>query len=71
MTARFLKTITFLGNDVLIPINKIENILISYNDGWRIKIKGEGDYSWEECFGDDEAKCYTRYEMIKEIIGAK
>ena len=64
---KFLETITFLGNDALVPIDRIKYINLSYNDGYRIKITSD-DGDWEECFGKDQEKANKRYEMIKKII---
>ncbi len=69
---KFLETITFLGNDVLIPIHKIEYIMFKITDrgSYEINIKGKGKYEWSEFF-DDEKKAEKRYNMIKEILEAK
>ncbi len=66
---KFLETITFLGNDALVPIDKIKYINTSYSDkSYKISITGyDGD--WVECF-DDEEKMQKRYKMIKRIIQA-
>ena len=66
----FLETITFLGNDALIPIEKIKYINTGYSErSYKIIITGyDGD--WVECFDTDE-KMKIRYEMIKKIIKAK
>jgi len=67
---RFLETITFMGNDALVPIDRIKWINFTYIDGWRIKIVSD-DGDWEECFGDDDDKASKRYVMIKRIIEAE
>lgn len=69
---RFLETITFLGNDVLVPIKRIEYIMfrINENGSYEISIKGRGKYEWFEHFGEDEKKANARYEMIKGIVNA-
>lgn len=70
--ARFLETVTFLGNDVLVPINSIRCITcrIGERGSYQIAITGEGEWEWVEHF-EDSKKCDIRYKMIKEIIGAK
>jgi len=65
----FLETITFMGSDALIPINRIKYINFSCSDGYRIKITSD-DGDWEECFGNDMDKANARYKMIKKIIKA-
>lgn len=68
---KFLESITFMGNDVLIPIKKIEYITLRQNNSnYEILIKGQGEYGWEEHF-KDEKKALKRYNMIKEIVEAK
>lgn len=38
----FLETITFFGDDVLVPIKDIKLISIKYGEnGWEIRIKGD------------------------------
>ncbi len=70
---KFLETITFFGNDVLVPIDKIQYISMrmNNNNSWEIVIKGEGEYEWVEHFGTNSAKAQERYEMIKDIVEAK
>ncbi len=67
---KFLETITFLLDDVLVPIDRIKYINSSYKSGYRIKITSD-DGEWEECFGEELEKLLIRYEQIKKIIGAK
>lgn len=66
----FLESITFLGNDAIIPIDKIKYINTSYSDkSYKITITGyDGD--WVECFPDEE-KMRVRYDKIKKIIRAE
>jgi len=68
----FLETITFLGNDVLIPINRIEYIMLNINEKgtYVITIKGEGKYEWVEHFSNNKL-ALERYDQIKNIIKAK
>jgi len=67
---KFLETITFMGNDVLIPIDRIKSVNLHGLKGYSIKITSD-DGEYEECFADDREKWLLRYEMIKKIIGAK
>jgi hypothetical protein len=68
---RFLETITFFEYDVLVPINRITLIWITYGaNGWELHIKGEGEFEWVEHFGKDEEKLNKRFAIIKEIVGA-
>lgn len=67
----FLETISFLGNDLLMPIDRIRTINLSYTTGWEIKIRCDEDIEAVECFGGDEKKARKRYEMIKEIVQGK
>jgi hypothetical protein len=69
---KFLESITWLDNDVLIPIANIQHIVMKAKDngGYQITIKGQGELEWEEHF-KNEKDARTRYEMIKEIIEAK
>lgn len=46
---RFIETITALENDVLVPIDRIKYIGLSYDGGWRLKIVSD-DGDWEESF---------------------
>lgn len=69
---RFLETITFMGNDALVPIDRIKYInMCADGDGYKIKIHSD-DGEWAECFYKSESeKANKRYKMIKEILGAK
>lgn len=69
---RFLETVTFMGNDVLIPIDRIKYINMSSNEnGFVIKITSD-DGEWDENFYiKEEIKAKKRYKMLKEIIKAK
>ncbi len=70
--ALFLESITFLGNDVLVPIDKITSIIFGCGeDGYKINIKGGDFFEFEEFFGRDEQKANKRYEMIKKIVRAE
>lgn len=68
---KFLETITFFGNSVLVPIDRIEYVMwnISEKGIEQICIKGEGQYEWIERF-DDEDDAKKRFEQIKKIMGA-
>ncbi len=67
----FLETITFLGNDVLVPISKIECVTYKATDnGYQICIKGQGEWEWQENF-DSIEPANERYKMIKQILKAK
>ena len=67
---KFLETITGWGDEVLVPINKIELIWIKYGEGgWEIHIKGDGQFEWVEHFGKDEDKINDGFEMIKYLLG--
>jgi len=66
---KFLETITNLGNDVLVPIDRIKYINLSYVNGWRIIITSD-DGDWEECFDNSISDASERYRKIKEIIEA-
>lgn len=66
----FLESITFTGNDVLIPIDRIKYINYGYyENSFQIKIYSD-DGDWIECF-DDDKKAQIRYQQIKNIVGAK
>ncbi len=67
---KFLETVTFDCNDVLVPINRIKYINFSYDDGHIIKIYSDNG-EWHECFGKDEEKAIKRYKMIKDILDAQ
>lgn len=64
---RFLETITFAENDILVAVDRIKYIILTYNDAWRLKIVTD-DHEWEESFGKDEAKARVRYQMVKNIV---
>ncbi len=69
---KFLETITFMGNDVLVPVDRIQYIMARCGEkGWEISIKGEGEFEWVEHFGDDDKKMLKRYNMIKHILEVK
>lgn len=68
---RFLETITFMGNDMLIPINSIRCVYSTFEeDGCAIIIKFEDNNKTSEHF-EDEDKMTTRFNKIKYIIGAE
>ena len=68
---RFLKTITFMGNDFLIPINSIRCVYSTFDEnGCKIIIKFETDNETSEGFNDED-KMRVRFNQIKEIIGAE
>jgi hypothetical protein len=66
----FLETITFLGNEALVPINRIKYVNFLYGDKTSIKIVSD-DGDWEEHFGHEEEKAIARYEEIKKILKGK
>jgi len=67
---KFIETITFMGNDVLVPIKKIEYIMMRANEkGYEITIKGRHEFEWVEHFADHK-KALVRYKMIMKIIKA-
>lgn len=66
----FLETITWMNNDVLVPINRIKHLTLSYKKDWEIRIVTD-DGDWEEHFDEYEDKARKRYEMIKSILKAK
>jgi len=70
---KFLETITFMGNDALVPIDSIKVITyrVNENGSYEIIITGKGKFEWVECFDKDKKKADARYKMIKEIIEAK
>lgn len=65
---RFLETITFYGNDVLVPIERIKFINLTFEKDWIIRIVSD-DGDWEEHFGKDEQAARERYARIKKVIG--
>lgn len=67
---KFLETVTGLGYDALVNIEKIKFISFGhYEGGWCIKIYAE-EGEWIECFGKDEDSATKRYEVIKKILKA-
>ncbi len=63
----FLETLTWLGNDVLIPINRIKHITrTASGDGWMIKIATD-DGDLEECYKDFDLVT-KRYMEIKRLL---
>lgn len=68
----FLESITWLDNDVLIPINRIRHIVSRMidEDSYEIEITGFGKNAWKECFNNKD-KWEKRYKQIKQIICAK
>lgn len=67
---KFLETITFMGDTILVPIDRIRYILVRYTKGWEIHIVGDDEMDLSEHFGDDEEKLNKRFDMIKNIIEA-
>lgn len=68
---KFLQTITFLGNEMLIPISDIKCIFLNYSeDTFKIIIKGFSETETSECFVSEQ-KMINRYHQIKKIIGAE
>lgn len=70
---RFLETIGALGYDVLIPIERIKYINISFHGRWEIRFYSD-DGDWVECFDssdEGQKKLDLRYSMIKEILNGK
>lgn len=66
----FLETVTFLGDNILIPVNRIKFISLRYVKDWEIHIVGDEEMDLSEHFGDDEEKATKRWEQIKKIIKA-
>ena len=67
----FLETITFLGNDMLIPIGDIQCIYTGYNGrSYKITIKCFSGSETEENF-DDGDKMLARYKQLRTILKAK
>ena len=63
----FLETITVVGNDVLVPLNRIKFIYCTCdNIGYKIHIVGD-DGDWIECF-EDVDKQDKRYTEIKNAL---
>lgn len=67
---KFLESITFLGKDVLIPIDRIKYITFGSKGGYEIEIVSD-DGEWHECFRDDLAKAFARYEAIKKLLNVR
>jgi hypothetical protein len=67
----FLESVSALGNEILIPINRIQYITISYVTDYVIRIISDDEGNLEEHFGIDQDRAYARYESIKKIIKAK
>lgn len=66
---KFLETITAMGESMLVPVDKINYILIRHKDnGWQIKIDGGDLFECVEHFGNDDEKLDNRYRMIKYIL---
>lgn len=64
---KFLQSITTMGNDVLIPINRIKYVnLISSEEVYEIRITGD-DGCWIEFFNEGTLATY-RYHEIKRIL---
>ena len=67
----FLKTIRFVGDDLLIRISHIKFIYTKgTQNGSQIVIVTEDNQTYTEGFTDDK-KLSTRYNQIKEIIGGR
>lgn len=67
----FLETITFMGNDVLVPVKNIRTILCRQTEkGFEIAIEEKGTFTWVENF-PDEKTCQLRYREIKILLNAK
>lgn len=65
---KFLETITFSGEDALVPIDRIKFVFRYYGEhGLKIKIVTD-DGEFEEGFDKNEDKANLRYEMIKKIL---
>jgi len=59
-----------LGNDVLIPVDRIKHITrTDRGNGQEINIISD-DGDWSENFGKDIKKCDERYKMMKKIVKA-
>ena len=57
---KFLETITFIGYDVFVPIDRIKYINVTYREeGWQIDITSD-DGNWTECFQKNEEKLNKR-----------
>jgi len=62
----FLETITALGNDVLVPINRIKFVFCVYREYWELHIVSD-DGDWAECF-DNTDDLDKRYRKIKKLL---
>lgn len=69
---KFLETINAEGDDILVPINKINLIKTSEDDQFfKIHIFSRGN-EYVELFLLPDRDCFRqRYEIIKEIVGAQ
>jgi hypothetical protein len=68
----FLETVTYRGDAVLIPINRIRHIVARYDSAhsegyYVIKIVTDSG-EFEECFGEDLEIYSKRFEQIKSMI---
>jgi hypothetical protein len=66
MNKRFLETISCLGNDALVPIDRIKWVILKYGNCYELTIETD-DGNWIECFGDHK-KALARYNEVKEIL---
>lgn len=69
---KFIETLTFLGNSVLVPIDRIKYIMWRVNEKGtdEISIRGEGEFEWCEHF-DEGKQAQTRWNEIIKIIQGK
>ena len=72
---KFLQSITALGNDILIPIDKIKFVRFSYDyrdqeHKYVISIETD-DVEIEEHYTNNEEKADKRFATIKRIIEAE
>lgn len=66
---KFIETITLAENDVMVPIDRIKYVWLTYDHNWKVCIKSD-DGEWSESFGTlKEAR--TRYDDIAEILNSK
>ena len=64
---KFLSTVTALGNQVLIPINRIKHITFICNKTYIIRIvSDEADH--EENYDEDEEGANLRFNMLKRAL---
>jgi len=69
---RFLETITYFGDPILIPIDKIKFVKTIYKDkDYIIEIDGGEEFQLIEAFGDNIDKCDKRWEQIKKILNGE